>query len=896
MKVFLSLLFTTLFLQTSLAENSADSLLQLIENAATPEQRIDIWASWANHTTKDNIIPLWENTDQAYLDAQQAMGEEEAQTWYFDLLGDLTILLQSNGYGEISTQIFDRMKSMADSVANGGAHQLQVNYYFYLGHFYYKQVDMEEAESLFLKGLEINKDLNIPELDFSLYNMLGLLNTFIDEQEKALQYYSKASKVADQATIANSRKMVLYKSMAYLYHILDEYERADSLYQLVMDSIHLVSRKTSQWRLRMDYALNLGHMGKVEQGLAQLEKLYPEIGDEESNDIKFLFCESYSEVLMLAGRLKEGTEWLVKSRAYYYQIQEARRKDEVQEWQAKYQSAEKEAQISTLEQQKSLSQSRMIIGGLIGLTLVGLLSFFLYANSSRRKRLALQLSTERELHNIRSKFFSSIAHDIRTPLALMLAPLERLDNTVQENAYKSDIQLARRNGVKLLDLFNQILEWNKADSKLLKLNPQIGRLDVAFNNLHQRFEQLAVEKGIKLTQQFKVTEDQFFLDYTKLDRITSNLLGNAIKYCEAGDGVTLTAEVITEVGEERLVVSVSDDGPGIAQEEQPQLFKRYFQGTEGKLKGGNGIGLALVKELVDIMNGEIQISSELGHGARFVVKLPVERGQAAGEDAPAVALAATSTPDQATILIVEDEPELAAFLVSTLSSKYKVLTASSATAGLELASSSIPNIIISDWMLPDYNGGELCRQLIANELTSHIPIIVLTAQNTEEHRKDALNAGAMAWMSKPFQISTLNRQIESILQHQQRSQEKWDTTPLTMVCDSKSAPVPVDPFIEKVQQAIAENYADEDLSMNRLAETLMISRVQLFRKVKNTIGKTPGKLLNEFRLQKAQELLRSSRLSVSEICFRVGFSDPSYFAKLYKQRFQVSPSQEFNMQ
>lgn len=892
MKVFFSLLFTILFIQISQTQNTADSLLQLINNTTTPQVRIEIWKNWARNTNKDNIIPLWENSKHALADAQKALSEEEAQIWYFDLLGDLTILLQSNGYGEISTEIFDRMKSIADSIANGSTHRLQVDYYFFLGHFYYKQVDMEEAESLFLKGLEINKKVGIPELDFSLYNMLGLLNTFIDEQEKALQYYSKASQVADQATIANSRKMVLYKSMAYLYHILDEYKRADSLYQIVMDSIHLVSRKTSQWRLRMDYALNLGHMGKVEQGLAQLEELYPKIGDEESNDIKFLFCESYSEVLMLAGRLKEGTEWLVKSRAYYYRIQEARRKDEVQEWQAKYQSAEKEAKISTLEQQKALSQSRMIIGGLVGMSLIGLLSFFLFANSSRRKRLALQLSTERELHNIRSKFFSSIAHDIRTPLALMLAPLERLDNTVQEDAYKSDIQLARRNGIRLMDLFNQILDWNKADAKLLSLNPQVGRLDLALNSIRQRLEQLAVEKGVKFFPEIEVTDQPIMLDYGKLDRVVSNLLGNAIKYAEAGNGVTLNAGV-TKIGEEdKLRIVISDNGPGIAEDEQHQVFKRHFQGVQGKIKGGNGIGLALAKELVDIMNGKIQMTSKLGAGTQFVVEVPIILVGPEAEVKEEGILPALSAEDKPLILIVEDEPALSAFLKSDLVNRFEVLTANTASAGLTMATNSIPDLIITDWMLPDYDGGQLCQQIIANELTSHIPIVVLTAYNTDEHQKAALDAGAVVWMSKPFELDRLNRQLDTILQHQKRNRTKWNSPSSESAPESTKIEPEMDPFIVRVQEVISENYTDANFSMDRLAEILLISRVQLFRKVKNTIGTTPGKLFNSFRLKKAQLLLRSSSLPVSEICFQVGYSDPSYFAKIYKQHFGISPSQE----
>lgn len=887
------ILTTAFFFQLGLANNTADSILLSIHNA-TPEEKITIWDNWINNPTKDNIIPLWKNVGQAYADAKEVLGPENANTWHFKFLGTLVIKLQSAGHGDISTTILDQMKSTADSLATikGTPHNLQGQYYYYMGYFHYKQVDMDEAEALFLQGLKISQEVGDFKLEFGFYNMLGLLKTFIDEEEEALFYYAKASEITKKAIIPNNQKLVLYKSMAYLYHETDEYQKASELYQIVMDSIHLISSKSVRWRLQMDYAVNLGYLGRVAESIMQLDELRPKIEEEENNSTLVVLSESYTEVLMLAGRYKEAAEWLGNSRAYYYKVQEARRKDEVQEWQAKYQSAEKEATISGLEQQRTISRSRSIIGALTALTLIVFLCFFLYANYSRRKRLRLQLDNEREVNSIRSKFFASIAHDIRTPLALILAPLERLESTVNDATNKADIQLARRNGIRLMDLFNQILDWNKADAKLLKHNPQVGHLGMAFSRLCERFEQLAVEKGVKFTQHINVPEAHFLLDYGKMDRVVSNLLDNAIKYCDVGDGVILSVELEDESKTLRIVVS--DDGPGIGEEEQTQIFKRYFQGNQGKIKGGSGIGLALVQELVDIMNGNIMISSELNKGSTFIVKLPVEPADQTNQQLAPLAFGGNVLRTDASILIIEDEPELAAFLTSDLSGRFNVLTANTAAAGLSIAANNIPDIIISDWMLPDYDGGQLCRQLIDNELTAHIPIIVLTAYNTDEHQKEALDSGAVVWMSKPFQMSKLNRQIDTILKHQQRNQEKWNSSLVSITDESNNTKNRVDPLVEKIQKVISEHYTDENFSMNRMAEILAISRVQLFRKVKNTIGNTPGKMLNEFRLQKAKQLLRSSDLSVSEICFQVGFSDPGYFSKLYKKRFEISPSQEIS--
>ncbi|PHI18521.1 hypothetical protein CEQ90_17370 [Lewinellaceae bacterium SD302] len=899
MKLWGTLLFAVLLIQHVGATNRTDSILLRIQNAE-PEQKLDIWTDWRFSASGEELLEIWANSDRAMADAILSLTREEADIWHYKFIGGVMLRLQAAGFGEVSTTILDKMKVRVDSLTaeNGGSHILQAEYYYYLAYFHYRQVDMDEAAALFKKGLEISANFNNHDLSFSFNNMLGLLYTFIDEHEEALIYYDQAGEIAANSSISYKQKLSLDKSRAYLFHAVREYEKADSLYKIVLDSVHLLSRETMQLRTKMDYAVNMAYLGKTEQGLSLLNKLRPVIEAKEDDGMLLVLAESYSDVYFLSGRYEEGAEWLGDSRNYYYKIQEERRKDEVQEWQAKYQSAEKEATIMELQQARTIERDRTIIAVLIALVLIGILGFFLYANRSRRKRLALQLENEKEISNTRSKFFASIAHDIRTPLALMLGPLERLESQVENESDKADVQLARRNGIRLMDLFNQILDWNKADAKLLKENAQVGRLDTSFKSISQRFEQLAQDKGINFKPTIDVPGSQFILDYGKTDRIVSNLLTNAIKYCDPGDEVSLHVQVVQTDGNSQLTIEVNDSGPGMAEAEQQQVYKRYFQGAQGKLKGGSGIGLALVKELVGVLGGRISMDSKLDVGTKFELILPVKVAVLTEWNAENLAFDEAKTEDKATILIVEDEPELATFVASELSKRFRVLTAGTAELGLELAKQEIPDLIISDWMLPDYNGGELCRKLVDDELTSHIPIIVLTAFNTEEHRKEALDAGAVVWMSKPFPLNDLNRQVDALLQQQQRSKLKWESVITNLFAAEPAKEVEVeeqvDPFIAKVQKTIQENYADENFSIDRMAETLTVSRVQLFRKVKNSIGNTPGKLLNEFRLQKAQQLLRSSANSVSETCFQVGFSDPGYFSKLYKQRFGLSPSQEVN--
>ncbi len=555
MKLWSTWLFAILLIHQLGATNRTDSIFLRIQNAE-PEEKLGIWTDLSYSASGEELLEIWENSERVLADAHLTLTNEEADIWHYKFIGGIMLGLQAAGFGEVSTTILEEMKVKVDSLVaeNGGSHILLAEYYYYLGYFNYRQVDMDVAASFFKKALEVKESFDDSDFQISVNNMLGLLYSFINEHEEAFIYFDRAREIAANTSISNVRKLSIDKSMAYTYHAIQQYEKADSLYSIVIDSIHLFTRETMRWRTQMDYAVNMAYLGRIEQGLALLNKLRPVLEAKEDYGMLVVLAESYSDVLFLAGRYEEGAEWLGDSRAYYYKIQEERRKDEVQEWQAKYQSAEKEATIKTLEQEKAISRSRSIIAVLIGLGLIGILGFFLYANRSRRKRLALQLESEREISSTRSKFFASMAHDIRTPLSLMLGPLERLERKLEKEENKADVQLARRNGIRLMDLFNQILDWNKADAKLLEQNPQLGRLDTSLKSISQRFEQLALDKGINFEQSINVPEGQFKLDYGKMDRIVSNLLTNAIKYCESGSRVGLEAKLVTKGEIQQLLI------------------------------------------------------------------------------------------------------------------------------------------------------------------------------------------------------------------------------------------------------------------------------------------------------------------------------------------------------
>lgn len=874
-----------------------DSILMEVDNA-TDEEKLNIWEKWFVNASKEDLPFLLPMLDRAYNDAISMVGQDSAVIWKFHRQYDLSARFQEFGQVNLSIQILDEAKVTADSLSKikGEPHKILGSWYGTMGYFFYRQADMTKAEEYYKKSIEIWESKGNLEQLFYYNNSLSYLKTYTKEYQEAIDYNNKAEVLLEDISISSREKCVFFYSKAYLYDRMEKPKLANDYLLMIKDSLHLFSPQFS-FRIQIDYAKNIGNLGRVEESIFLFKKLRPVFEKEGNDGTMEEFSKGYEDALILAGKYKEAKFWAGKRREYHDKIQEARRNDEVQEWQAKYEANEKEAKIQLLEQQKQNSQNRLINFSMIAIFSIGFLSFLIYRNRNQKKQLALQLERDREIAANRDRLFSSITHDIRTPLSLMLAPLERAENKISDDSAISDIQLARRNGKRLMELFNQILDWNKAEAKALRLNSQVGQLDFTFDALIKRFEQQANEKEVDFSQNVKMPRGQFLLDYDKLDKILSNLIGNAIKFCDPKEGVQLEAKVNQIENNYFLSLTVSDQGPGITQDEQEKLFQRFVQGEQGKLKGGTGIGLALVKELVDMMKGEIQLHSEKGKGTIFQVKLPIELIDELPAESFQQKEMSLNTPDlkenrKPTLLIVEDEPELLNFLKTALSDNYEVEIANSTTAGLNVAINSIPEIIISDWTLPDNTGGWFCQQIAANELTAHIPIMILTAHSSDRNQREALDAGAVAWMNKPFDLEILKKQLNTILLQQKRVQKNWSNKILPENIIDKEERIDIDPFMQKVLKGIESNYQDDQFSVEKLAKTLFLSRIQLFRKVKNITGRGPSKLIVEFRLKKARQLLKESENSIAKVAYQVGFSDPNYFGKVYKEYFKITPSQD----
>ncbi|WP_173021324.1 hybrid sensor histidine kinase/response regulator transcription factor [Lewinella sp. W8] len=507
-----------------------------------------------------------------------------------------------------------------------------------------------------------------------------------------------------------------------------------------------------------------------------------------------------------------------------------------------------------------------------------------------------------ELDAFKSRLFANLTHEFRTPLTLILGPARRLLRTGQE---RSDPTLARearridRQGKRLLRMINQLLDLQKLEAGQMKLYESRIHPDELLREIIQSFAEEAGNREVLLTLDGNLAPNtSLVVDRDKLESIIVNLVANGLRFSPPGS--TLRLEVNEQPG--TLVINVRDQGPGISAEDQRKIFDRYVQANDGQ-PGGTGIGLALVKELTQLMGGSIQLSSTPGSGSTFSVRLP-RRGAQAQDAGPIQGADNTGiypsmppgTVDdaRALVLIVEDDAELSSYLEESLADDYRIVVAPDGVAGVAAATELIPDLVISDVMMPNLNGYQLCTQLKADERTSHLPVLLLTAKSADEHRLEGLERGADAYLSKPFSERELRLRLRNLLHLRDRTaarlrEEMLDGEP---VQPAASAPDhPEANFLARIREYVRENISDTHLSVSDLERVAGMSRSQLHRKLQSTIGLSASKFINQLRLQAAAQSLRHTELSISNIAYDCGFQDPGYFGKKFRERYGCTPSE-----
>jgi DNA-binding response OmpR family regulator len=508
------------------------------------------------------------------------------------------------------------------------------------------------------------------------------------------------------------------------------------------------------------------------------------------------------------------------------------------------------------------------------------------------------------------QFFANISHEFRTPLSLILPPLKQIiDNESLKNEVKKRLEMVFRNANRLFGLVNELMDFTKSEEKRLKMMVQEVDIILFAREIHSMFVEEAKRRSIDFRFETEFDSMEAWFDKSKMEKIINNLLSNAFKFTSDHGNITLKIDNETDNDQSFITISTIDNGSGIAQEYISKVFDRFFQSPEEEKKhvGGTGIGLALVKSLVELHHGTISVTSKKWEKTCFTVKIPsgnthFNKNEILAESGEYFLSSDTSLPGERKkefskpdgnapiLLIVEDNSELREYLVSILSPKYQVLEAADGVEGVKIALESIPDLILSDIVMPRLSGIELCKKIKNEMATSHIPVIMLTSNASTPEIIEGIGTGADAYITKPFDILHLEVTIEKTIETRRKLYQRFSQDVYMMPNENTDNELDKK-FLESVIGYVDKNVSNEDITVESLAAHLLMSRTNVYRKIKALTGQSATEFIRLVRLKMAIKLLETGKYHISEIAYKVGFTSPSYFTKCFKDQYGKSPSE-----
>lgn len=785
-------------------------------------------------------------------------------------------------------------------------HVIVIRSYAKIGEAYQKQNKMKEAISFYLKGLALAEKHNEKSLAGTIYNGIGVCYFYQNNPKKAEEYLKLAAQAKKEGndyqyyalittnlailqissgspneaikTLRDAEKTLLKKKQPE--YLATVYNSLGAAYQTVKpDSCVYYYEKSLEFALenkdlvnQMTAYQNIGdyHLEKKNYaGAIEYMKKAIAVNDKRPEDqFKPALYDRIGLAYESVGDFKNAYHYKKLESEARQRLFSVQKQKDVDELEIRYQSEkkEKEIQLNKQEIEKGKNQRNLILfGALLVLLIAGFITYLLF----QRKKITQQFEQEK------LKMFENIFHEIRTPLTLINGPIQLMKQD-PGIGNPEHLVLMERNSKKLIRLVDELLDASKLGKGSFQLHYTTGNIGGFIDDIVNSFAGEAAQDKNIIYDKNNLGANYSFPS-NALEKILSNLIGNAVKYCPGGSEI----HIISGIERGKLVIEIKDNGPGIPEKEQKKVFRRFFRGKYAAGTNGTGIGLSLVKELVELTHGTIKMQSS-SSGTTFTVSIPIEE-----QEAITVPAQQEGIP---TLLLAEDDADTAAFTISVLQDSFRVIHAKNGQYAINLIREELPDIVLSDIMMPEKDGIELLKEIRSDEFTSHLPVILFSAKASLESRLEGLGYGADAYISKPFSPDELKLTVRNLYTTIQRNRENYQASirsPKTFEERIKSD----NAYVNKVVACIIENIDKPEYSVNELSDDMAVSRSQLHRKLAALTGFSTTNFIRMIRLEKAKDLLLTNDGNISEIAYKCGFSSQSYFTKSFTEHFGKSPSQ-----
>ncbi len=693
--------------------------------------------------------------------------------------------------------------------------------------------------------------------------------------------------------------------LAFMYANTGKYEQAVEYAQSIIDSAKIENPVYPHDAINAYEALAVAYTNNSEFASAEaiLSKLIPAVEQlRRKHSLEELYHTS-AQLYAAKGDYKTAYDWKNKHWALKDSIAGEKAKNQIAYLNGKYDSERKQREIDKLTEKNKQGNFRQYLFGLLGLLGLALAiisyRFYQFRQQKSEERLEIERRQKKQLQSInemKSQFLANISHEFRTPLTLILGPAEKLLEKTQNPDDERDLLWIKRNGQRLLKLINQLLDLSKIEANKLELKCSQSDIIAFGRSIVSAFESLANQKKLNINLKSNTESIYLFFDPDKMEKVLINLLSNAIKFTDEG----YVSLIINNLSSNKVSLQVQDSGSGINENQLPYIFDRFFQAQQedDKIDTGTGIGLALCKELVELHSGDIHVESKLQQGTTFTITLPKGKDHLKPEqivirnttsksemvddafiiDQPADK--ATNDVEKSTIVIVDDNDDMRAYIIAQLQNKFNCLDAENGFEGWKLIQENIPDLVISDVMMPGMNGLELCQYIKSDFKTDHIPVILLTARIGDHHKIEGLQHQADEYLNKPFNAKELAVRIENLIQIRRKLQERFSKEIFTATSTKETTtPSKESQFVHRLSEIIESHLDDPQFDVSSLATQIGVSKTQLNRKMRAIVNKSPNQYIRFYRLMKAKQRIQEQHeMTLAEIAYETGFSSPAYFS------------------